>query len=578
MDESGFVEYELFSPVLATKWIIERDFIWQMRFLTEQELYRHANERGLGFSTSQHIVIKRLWQLGLLRADYVISQCPLTTDGLTWVHQDDGGDYIYADRRGCVRNAEGLGGMMRELPDLSPSIHLRFHPFRYYVLCEIEKMLQMRIGIAYVLSNPEGLIQAVNRYIHSFNSQTSSEQFNRKVCRWNEVVSLAVSAEPFTYGKLFGVYAVPLMDDKNSQVTFYREMENQRANCKNILEEIGTDKIKQVLSALCREAESLEPNTDIRHILRFTADRYRIERVKGKLGGAILLLTMAEMIRRAAEMAFDIEIPEEDELGSSWDAGSLKVDDYGTQRLNDDYKAKATFIRGLGLDYHVRLRWYVEGVSELGALDYLLEGYTKIETVDLKGQVIAKLTKGVSFREELSKDIQRSVYSWISLDGDVKNNVKVVKKAAEDGVMFGQFFISVPDFEVHNFSSEELAEVFWEMASEDDPALDQEDRERLFRETTGAETAKLFDASAKRALQKAGKIGKGKEWGERLGKYAERNPFRQLPDGTNEYRPVIKAVRQALHVIQCDYYSSLRDYCISPTTGEMVERFPNSAT
>jgi len=94
------------------------------------------------------------------------------------------------------------------------------------------------------------------------------------------------------------------------------------------------------------------------------------------------------MIRRAAEMAFDIEIPEEDELGSGWDAGSVKPYLYGTQRLNDDYKAKATFIRDLGLlDYSVRLRWYVEGPTELGALEYLLEGYNKIDIENLRGDV-----------------------------------------------------------------------------------------------------------------------------------------------------------------------------------------------
>jgi hypothetical protein len=508
----------------------------------------------------------------------VSSECPLTTEGLTLVHQEEG-NYIYADRRRCVRKAEGLGGATTGLPDVPPGIHLMFHPFRYYVLCEIEEMLQIIIGTAGLLNDPENLIRAVNLHVDRFNVQTSSERFNLEVCRWNEIVSLAVSAEPSTYGRLFGVYAVPLMGDGSDQATFRREMENQRTNCKNTLKEIGIGKVKQILSDLCRQAESLEPNTDVHRILRFTADRYRIERVKGKLGGAVLLLTMAEMIRRAAEMAFDIEIPEEDELGSGWDAGSVKPYLYGTQRLNDDYKAKATFIRGLGLlDYSVRLRWYVEGKTEVGALNCLLGGYTKIDIIDLLGEVSTKGGKGLAFRKDLLKDIDRSVYSWILLDGDVKGTLRLVKKAAEDDEMFGRFFISDPDFEIHNFSIEELGEVFWAMALENDPDLGQEDKERLFRDIPGAKTGNEFFDLAKQALPTAGNVSKGEKWGERLGKYAESKPTRQRPDGTEEYRPIIAAINEARHAIICDYYKSQRDYRVSPDTGKMVKRIADSST
>ena len=81
-----------------------------------------------------------------------------------------------------------------------------------------------------------------------------------------------------------------------------------------------------------------------------------------------------------------------------------------------------------------------------------------------------------------------------------------------------------------------------------------------------------------RALPKAGKLNKGKEWGERLGKYAERYPIKQSSDGTEEYRPIIAAIAEARHAILCDYYKSHRDCRVSPDTGEMVERIPNSAT
>jgi hypothetical protein len=152
----------------------------------------------------------------------------------------------------------------------------------------------------------------------------------------------------------------------------------------------------------------------------------------------------------------------------------------------------------------------------------------------------------------------------------------LVKKAAEDNEMFGRFYISDPDFEIHNFSIEELAEVFWEMALEKNPDLGQEDKEQLFRKTPGAKTASEFFDLAKQALPRARNLNKGKEWGERLGKYAERNPTRQSSDCSEEYRPIMVAIAEARHAILCDYYKSQRDYRVSPDTGKMVERIPTS--
>ncbi|MBS1788484.1 MAG: hypothetical protein JST85_12220 [Acidobacteria bacterium] len=549
-----------------------------MSFLSNQLLCRQASERGLSYSTLGN-TIQNLWQLALLRADYVISDCPLTIEGLILVSQDPAGNYFYADHRMCLQKAEGLGGITKGLSDPPPNIQLIFHPFRYYALCKIEEMLQLRIGITYILDNPEGLIQAVKGQVQRFNMITSTEQFIRDVARWNEVVSLAVSVEPFTYNRLFGIYKIPGGPhyDKDNEAKFYREMDNQRAECKKILEEIGITKIQEAISYLCNMAKSLEPNTDIHHVLRFTAGRYRIEKVKGKLGGAVLILTMAEMIRRASEMAFGVELPEEDESGS-WDAESLKIHHYGTKRLNDNYKAKATFIRRLGLDYTLRLRWYVEGYTELGALAYLLEGYTKVDIVNLLGEVIANKGKGLSFRETLLNDIQRSVYSWISLDGDREDSIRLVRKAAKDDEMFGEFFISNPDFEIHNFSLEELAEVFWAMALENVPDLSLGDKELLLQETSAATSGKEFFKLARKALPSVSKVDKGKQWGERLGKYSENHPMRQLPNGTQEYRPVIAAIRQAYRIIEYDYYKSRRDCCVSPATGKIVERVSSSTT
>lgn len=67
----------------------------------------------------------------------------------------------------------------------------------------------------------------------------------------------------------------------------------------------------------------------------------------------------AEVLRRSAEMVFETELPEEDQLGFGFGMERVKKNRYGTQRLLESFDAKTRFIRDLGLDYTVRLRWLV---------------------------------------------------------------------------------------------------------------------------------------------------------------------------------------------------------------------------
>jgi len=104
---------------------------------------------------------------------------------------------------------------------------------------------------------------------------------------------------------------------------------------------------------------------------------------------------MAEMIRRAAERVFDTELPEEDEFGYGGgdETASLKEYSSGSRRLLDSHKAITRFIQDLNLDYTVRLRWYVEGETELNALRSELSGVENIEIINLRGQVVAEFAK-----------------------------------------------------------------------------------------------------------------------------------------------------------------------------------------
>jgi hypothetical protein len=558
----------LLTPASITRWLIERPFIWEMKLFFAKDLCEFAADRGLIYSKLSDD-IQRLWQIGLLRADLVISKRPLETAGLVLIKQDDDGDYLYADERSCVIKDNGLSGSMKDLEDFPPDIYLMFHPFRYYVLYRIEQKLELRIAsMTQILRSPEGYQNILRRHIERFDKSSLNKNFIDHFRIWNEITSLAIAAEPFTYSKLFGVYSIPYNYLENEE-EFHLIVRNHFAEYKEILTSIGLDKVREIASELCREAEMLEPNKDMHLVLRLTERDYRLKKVKGRLGGSIYLLAMAEMIRRSAEKVFETELPEEDEMGFSWEAGDYKDYFYGAQRLTDNHKAKSEFLRDLGLHYNVRLRWYVEGDTELNAIRSELGYHPEIEIINLRGNVIARQGKGLSFRENLLNDMNRSVYSWVSLDGDVEDNLRVLKKAVENNEMFGMFYISKPDFEFANFTLDELVEILWEIASEN--GAESSEKQKLVEQTSTATTGKELFKLAKQAVPALGRADKGSIWGEKLMRFALKNHQIQQSDGSSKDRLVIESIYEALHAIDCNYYLSRKESRVDVETGKIVD-------
>lgn len=557
----------LLDPVAVAKWEIERPFIRQINLLSAQGLNSLTRDRGVGLSPFNEEDVEHLWQMGGLRADLIVSKRRLDIEGLVFTEQNEEGEYLYADVRECVNKAEGLGGVFADLGSMPKGAYLMFHPFRYYVLYRIEKELAPRISSFHILRSATGCQKVVESFIASFSEKDAEEHFRAQVRRWNEIVSLAVAVEPFTYSKVFGFYKVPAPSLKNEQ-EFYAALRKQYEDCKEVLLNIGLDEVKEVLSELCSEAAELEPNNDIRRLIRLTK-RYRMDRVKGRLGGSVYLLTMAEMIRRAAERVFETELPEEDEMGDGIgsETADYKEYFYGSRRLLDSHEAISRFIQDLNLDYTVRLRWYVEGDTELNALKSELSSDESIEIINLRGDIVAGKGKGLSFRENLLNDIRRFVYSFVSLDEDVDHNKRVLLKAVEGREMFGMFFISKPDFEFENFNSDELAAILWDIALEQ--GAPPEEKEHFLKLTSTAENGKQLFENAKKALPNLQRLDKGKNWGERLLNFAKENRYLQR-DGQKRTRPIIRAIIEARRTVGCDYYRSKEGGRVDKDTGGIV--------
>ena len=94
----------LIPPPALGRSIARRGFIWQMDFLTPDKLRDFVNARGLYLGLPD---IKKLWELGLLRADYVLHSQKRRHTGFRRVGQNEDGAFVYSDvRRLSAVNAE----------------------------------------------------------------------------------------------------------------------------------------------------------------------------------------------------------------------------------------------------------------------------------------------------------------------------------------------------------------------------------------------------------------------------------------------------------------------------------------
>jgi len=349
------------------------------------------------------------------------------------------------------------------------------------------------------------------------------------------------------------------------------------AEVKQCFQIVGLEILKTYWDNLCFSAGILDPNEDVHTLLRLTEGEKRIKDIHGRLGGSMLLLTMAEMLRRGSELTFDVELREEDEAGSAPFISDLKKEMYGSKRIFDGQSSvKTRWLQAFGLDSGVRLRWYVEGDTEYHALQSAFGSYIDIDLVNLRGHVVAKAGKGVGFRDNLRGDLKSLTFSFVSIDGDRSDYLAALRKAAEEDEICGMFFMAKPDFEFQNFTLDELEEIIWQIAQEQCLTVDFE-RGDLHDALQGATNAKhLFDAARKvsSCLQQ---LGKGPEWGKSLMTYALQHPEKSSDSSNQQTRQVITAINDALRTVHLDYQPSRDRLKVDPTTGMPVRRKPGDS-
>ncbi len=578
MDENNtFID--LLRPSLPGAWIAEHLRIWQMNFLNASELASFGKSRGLASYSTKDII--QFWQLGLLKADLLRSCRKLSQIGLIYRGTDRYGRHIYSDERQLPRRLRSWKNAQKNLKPLREGIDLLFHPFRYYVLYHINKELDLHISKMQMLYQ-DGFTRVLDWSLSSFNRWMSSEQFTSNIRKWNNIASLSVITEPCTYLRIFNSIRydpTEISDHSNGAEEIHRHMVSYwEHNVKELYQRLGVELLEKIRQDLCYDTQSLEPNRWIHTLLCLGDSRLRIE-LEGNLGGALLLRTMAEMLRRATEEAITTLLREEDELGTGWLPKGVKETLYGSNRILDDQQAGGAFARKHGLNYKPRVHVYGEGKTECGAFS----GFFKmmgmfIPVTNLHGLIKEGKSMSKFFSDYLQSDIKAQMYSLVMIDGDLEDNVRIMESAAksnqrsEDEGIFGRFFLSKPDFEFDNFELEELEEVLWRWVDEEN--LTQAERDQLHAHVKHATGSTEFFRGVKRAAQVLPQLvgyDKGEQWGEELMKFAWEYPLKQ-----GRRRSLIEAVQLVMYwekVIDMEPYEvSRKSYMVNPRTGELIAR------
>src|SRR6266487_1597051 len=558
---------ELLETTLPGAWIAEHPGIWQMDLLSASEMARFCHDRGLSFSSFEDDIIQ-LWQLGLLKADLVESRRKYKRVGLIDRGKNSTGHHIYSDERLLRERPKGWRKPVKTAKSLPVGVKLLFHPFRYYVLYHLDKGLELNISRMQMF-NQEGYPRVLDIILSRFNNWSSSDQLVPRIEAWNDVASLAIVTEPCMYVRIFRSIRYSLSEINNMD-TWREEIQNQidrywQDHIADLYQRIGIDRLEEIRQELCIATQMLDSNRWVHTLLCLGRGNLRKE-LKDRLGGALILRTMAEMLRRATEKAFNTKLREEDEPGFGWMPEDVKAKVYGSNRLLDgDENVAREFMRQYELHYGLRLRFYVEGATEWAALRHHFQtiGADFIEVINLRGEVAQKGGKGVTFRENLRSDIAMHVFSIVLIDGDRSDFASAVKKAAADDEICGCFFLSAQDFECANFDLSELEEVLWLIALEDEEnKVTEQDRQRLHEAIKYVSNAEELIKQARKALPQLAHLSKGETWGEKLIEYTWDHPERH----DNE-RQVIEAIREALTTRTASYEITRCEYQVDPQTG-----------
>lgn len=416
----------------------EEDFRWlrNLQLISDSEFCREAKRLGLNcYGGSPDTDPTKFWKRGWLRAD----RSELRSRSKRRITEFKSFDLL--DRKICESHPPAGRWWDYDL-------HL--HQFRLIPLACILEMMRWNLVPSNILYGP-GVLRYAKDYARSFQAASRTDSFKRTLNYWNGVADLAILLEPIYWPEISGVDQSYSMI--NSELRPENLWESYRLKILQVFSRIPKLQVATAHMILRDWAHSVDANAELYLILRSSVWEKR-KKISGHLGMALFVRQVAELLRHAYDEMYEDRLVHEDEAGSTWVPGA-RAWCYGSEYpLDDTRELVRRVLPRWSLSSSPRVRFYVEGDTEQGALEYALEHYLgfKIEVINMRGQAWSQ-----GLKEQLLKDITAKRFSFFMLDKDEEEPIRCLKAHASEGLIAGAIFLNDPDFEFGCFSTEELA-------------------------------------------------------------------------------------------------------------------------
>jgi hypothetical protein len=191
-----------------------------------------------------------------------------------------------------------------------------------------------------------------------------------------------------------------------------------------------------------------------------------------------------------------------------------------------------------------------------------------IELVNLAGSINAgRGNAALKLEAMLKKDKSVRRFSMISIDGDVQENIKAIQIQIRRDNVVGSVAVHRPDFELANFTVQELVE----LAAHRDRERGYEVDDLLNGDWTGINDGGEFEKKYRWTSTRKTAALKGEDWGRALARYMDQHP--KGPD-TGAVRPLLHEIRAAIHRWNSNYDAHREHFAIDPVMFKQIPRTP----
>lgn len=462
-----------------------------------------------------------------------------------------------------------------------------FHPFQIWPISRVFRALEVQLdtGISHHGVNPGGLKKYVDlNWPHRAQTLTDFPQSNTCLEFNHKLLPLLLWLEshflPLVRGPRIGVVTVA-----NSDLCTWRGW-TKHSQLGDLLKEhsISIEHLSDWRDKTLFNAFRSDPSPDLYLLLRSMPFGQR-DKFRGRLRLAYDLYELTEITRLFLEKVSDKPVKKEwDPTGPPDTLWVERV--YGEQPKFGSPKFLRSVVRSYGLDPAYRVRWLVEGQTEKGFIVRYAEGLG----ANIREFVTIRNFRGDgAFRKQIAaidEDLEaaKEEQCFVTLTFDESNCARIRKRTRnrlhgliEGGLVNFRFVLNRPDFELANFTVDQLIEVAVNWALDLHKPIRMDIKSLAGKVTNRIEKkGETFDKALNSVLilnDELYTLSKGTEWGERLSDYLSDKRESDAKAGVYSESCLPKIERQILFVLKnsdpaIDYRLSVKH--LDPTTLEIL--------